>query len=447
MREDVSPLLKLAFPLALTGIIQTSSYFFETVFLAHLNEEALAAGSLVSWFAGTFTVIIYGLLSSVNILVARAHGANDQQTITRVAQDGLKLAFFVAIPMVILLMNMAPLFLLFGQKPQIVALATPYLHALSLGILPTFIEIACLEFMLGLGRTRVMMLMTFLSAPLTILLSVALIFGKWGMPALGIAGAGYGMSITHWITAIFLLTYLLSHKQYRAYLLPKIKITRPAYVVELIKIGFPMGLMYCLEVAFFLSMSLMMGAYDSQLLAANQVTLQYMGALMSVIFSIAQAITIRMGHLMGQRKFLLAKRAAFVGCGISGAFISIFSLLYLLFPFFFIAIDFDLHNPKNLQIITYAQQLLMVCALFQLFEALRISLFGVLRSLKDTRFSLLTSIVSFWGIALPLGYWLLNTCEYITGLWISMTVGAIVGMCMLYWRFLKVLAMPSSLCS
>lgn len=439
IKQDLAPLLKLAFPLALTGILQTSSYFFETVFLAHLNEDALAAGSLVSWFAGTFTVIIYGLLSSVNITVARSYGANDHQMIARVAQDGLLLSTLLAIPMIILLWNISPIFLLFGQKPAIVALSTPYLHALSLGILPNFIEIACLEFILGLGHTRLMTTMTCLSVPLTIILSVSLIYGKWGMPALGIAGAGYGMSLTHWITATFLIIYILSNKQYRTYLRPRIKITIPSHLFELIKIGLPMGLMYCLEVAFFLTMSLIMGAFDSQLLAANQVTLQYMGALMSVIFSIAQAITIRMGHLLGQKKLYLAKRAAIAGCLISGIFISIFSILYWCFPLFFISIDFDIHNPDNLKTITFAQHLFMVCAFFQIFEAIRISLFGILRSLKDTRYTLFTSIISFWGIALPLGYWLLNKHGCITGLWIGMALGAFMGMCMLYRRFLKML--------
>jgi MATE family multidrug resistance protein len=186
-------------------------------------------------------------------------------------------------------------------------------------------------------------------------------------------------------------------------------------------------------------MALIMGAYDSQLLAANQITFQYMCALMSVIFSIAQAVTIRMGHLIGQKKLNAAKSAAYMGCVISGLFISIFSILFLCFPLFFISIDFDIHNPRNLEIITYAQQLFIACAFFQLFEAIRITLFGVLRSLKDTRYTLATSIISFWGIALPFGYWLLNSHGCISGLWISMTLGAIAGMCMLYRRFLKMI--------
>jgi MATE family multidrug resistance protein len=78
----------------------------------------------------------------------------------------------------------------------------------------------------------------------------------------------------------------------------------------------------------------------------------------------------------------------------------------------------------------------MICAIFQIVEAMRITLFGALRGLKDTRFTLSMSIISFWAIALPLGY-LLTTYTGLgaSGYWWGMVFGAGVGVVLLFWRF------------
>jgi MATE family multidrug resistance protein len=70
LKNDINPLLRLAIPLALTGLVQSSTFFFETLFLAHVSQEAVAAGALVSWFYGIMAVILFGTLSSINILIA-----------------------------------------------------------------------------------------------------------------------------------------------------------------------------------------------------------------------------------------------------------------------------------------------------------------------------------------------------------------------------------------
>ena len=92
LKTDLYPLLKLAIPLALTGIVGASTGFFETLFLAKLGQDILAAGALVGWLYATFAVILYGTLNSINILISHKHGANDQAGISLVARDGLLLS-------------------------------------------------------------------------------------------------------------------------------------------------------------------------------------------------------------------------------------------------------------------------------------------------------------------------------------------------------------------
>lgn len=436
IKRDLYPLSRLAFPLVLTGMVGASIGFFQMVFLAHLSQEAMAAGALVGWLFGVFVVIIFGTLSSINVLIAHKHGAHNVRGISRVTRDGLVLAVLLSIPAIFLFWNMAPLFLLLGQQQSLVLLAEPYLHALTWGLLPTFIVVALTEFIIGLGHGRVVVIFTLLSVALALFFSFALIFGKFGMPALGIAGAGWGTTISYWIMAFVLSTYLFVNKRYQVYLKYVFKIDQPFYIGELLKVGLPMGVMYCFEVGFFFVLTLIMGSLSPELLVANQIALQYMGTLMSVIFSVAQAVTVRMGHLIGAQDFDAAKRANYAGLFISITFMSFFAVVYCLCPNLLISIDFEVNNPENALIVHYTKQLFVVSAVFQLLEATRISLFGALRALKDTYFTLITSIISFWGIALPVGYLLATRFNWGgPGLWSGMAIGAGFSLSLLLWRF------------
>ena len=429
-------LLGLAVPLALTGLAQSIVFFFETLFLAHLGADILAAGALVSWLFGTLVVIIYGTLSSINVLVSHQYGAKDYRGIALVTRDGLWLTLLLSIPTFILCWNTAPIFLAFGQTPEIVLLANAYFHALAWGVLPDFLLIALFEFIMGLGYARTIMVITLLSVPITLFFSYAFIFGAFGMPRMGIAGAGWGMSISYWLTLFILLAYIAINKDYRRYFQFLFYFRTPSFLWDLLRIGVPTGVMYSIEVAFFFALTLVLGSMGSQLLVANQITLQYLNVMIAIIFSISQAITVRMGHLLGSGQIVAAKRVNATGLLLSGGLMGLVAIFYIFFPDALIQMDFDVHDPQNAQIVLYAKQLFGICALFQIVEALRISLFGSLRGLKDTHFPLLISTLSYWVIALPGGY-ILATRYHMggAGLWWGMLVGASIAVPLLYLRF------------
>lgn len=434
--SDLLPLLKLAIPLALTGVAQSSNYFFQTLFLAHLGQAALGAGALAMWLYATLVLISFGTLSAINVLVAHKHGAEEHETISLVLRDGLLLAILIAIPTFLLLWNMSPIFLLFGQHPAIVVLAQSYLHALAWSVLPNLIIIAFLEFLVGIGHARAILFFTLLLVGLNILCSYLLIFGKFGLPALGIAGAGWGTTLSCCITAVALLVYILSKKAYRIYYQNIFHFKGKTHLWELIKLGIPIGTMFSFEVGFFLALTLFMGTLGPQWLAGNQVAMQYMGSMMGIIFSVAQAITVRMGHLLGKKDIYAARRAAYLGTGISAFSMVIVAIVYASIPDKLISIDFNIGNPDNLALIQIIKQLFAVAAIFQIIEATRISLFGALRALKDTRFTLIISILSFWGIAIPVGYLLAKPFHLSgVGLWWGMVVGATTSVILLHWRF------------
>ena len=420
-KNDALPLWRLAIPLMLTGLSQALVPFFETLFLARLGAENLAAGAIVSWLFGTLAVVAFGTSGAINVLVSHQYGAKNNQGIGKVAQAGLWLALILALPTIILFWNIPPILLYFGQSSIIVSLAQQYLHALAFGLLPNLIFIALLEVLVGLGRGRLIFRFILIQVSLTISWSFVLIFGKIGFPALGIAGAGWGITVNSCLMVIILGCYVLLHSDYRHYFRLSLQINHSLFSLlrELLSIGLPTGVMYCLEVAFFLALTLMVGATGgSDWMAANQVTLQYMGTWMSLIFAIAQAITVRMGHLLGAEDIPSAKRAAVCGVATSGGLMVIIAILFWCCPLIFIAVDFNPHHVETAAVVVMIIALFKVSSLFQIVEAIRIAWFGALRSLKDTRFPLLSTLIGFWLIPLPIGYALFHYMSIgVVGFW------------------------------
>jgi MATE family multidrug resistance protein len=422
--------------MSMTSLLGSAIFFCHTLFLAKLGSNILAAGALASYLTGTIIVVTYGILSSINVLVAHQHGANNKQGIAWIVRDGIWLALLLAIPTFILLWYISPIFLLLGQNQAVVQLATSYLHAWAWGLLPQFIMAAFIEVMIGLGQMRVILVVTVLGVVLSIFFSYVLIFGQWGFPALGIAGAGWGLSITNWILVVGMILFLFLRKEFSGYFSQLFHFTKPSHLMELLHLGFPMGLMFCIEVGFFFALTLLMGTFGADVLAANQIAMQYNGILISVIFSIAQAVTVRMGHLIGAKEVAAAKSAGYTGVCMSGLLMAVAALFFWFCPTMLIAVDFDINQPQNLQTIHFARQFLAVCAIFQFFEACRITFFGALRAVKDTRFTLFISIISFWVISLPVGYCFvayLNMGE--VGLWWGMVLGGIFSVVLLAWRY------------
>ncbi|WP_192805899.1 MATE family efflux transporter [Rickettsiella massiliensis] len=244
-------LLALALPLVLSSVIETSIGFFSNLFLAHLGAKSLAAGALVSWVFTTIMVIIWGVFSAISILVARYYGANQPLQIRAVLYAGLLLAILLMIPAMILMWNLAPIFLFFGQKQSVVTLAQPYLHGLAWAIIPDFLITVLLQFSAGLGRTKTNLVFSLLFVPLNIFFNYSLLFGKFGLPCLGIAGIGWGAALAFWIMTTGFIFYFLLNPNYRIYWQrSRVEPIYPA-LKEILQVGFPLGLMYCVEVGFF----------------------------------------------------------------------------------------------------------------------------------------------------------------------------------------------------
>lgn len=437
---EMKPLFILALPLMLSEVVDASFNFTATMLSAHLGVAELAAGGLVTTLFITIMIFMWGILVSLSTLISQRRGAKDDEGISRVLKDGLILASLFSIPGMLLVWNMSHILLFFGQQRETIVIATHYLHALTWAVLPDFWAVVLLQFVIGLGKTRLALLFNAVKVPVTLMISFIFMYGKFNMPKLGIAGLGWGISTGMWFATLLLLFYIIFHKELRAYLFRKTT-AKKHYIFEILRTGLPIAGMFCIEVGFFTVMALIMGRIDSHVLAANQLVTQFTGFFTVVIaFAYSQAVSISVGHSLGKKDLSSVTSATYAGLIIVFGMMLLVACSFWFFPKQLISIDLDPHSDNNRLITHYAIQFMIVAGFVQLFESARIVLFGSLRGLGETHFSMVTSLIIFWLIAFPVGL-LLTFVSGLggVGMWIGMAVGTLFGAILLFWRLHRVL--------
>lgn len=428
---------RLALPLIASEIIYGLSGFISNIMVAHLGREELAANALVWGVFLTVIVLFIGILSSTGVLVAQSFGAKDKDGIASAAKQGLILSVIFAIPMVIFMLISPKILILTGQEPEIVRIATSYFHALIWAMLPLNVLIVLEQFLLGIAQTRLVLLISILTVPIQMVFFYLFMFGKFGFPKLGLAGIGYGMAAANYITAIIIILYVKYAKVSKDYqiFVHFWKINRK-FFLEIIRVGFPIGAMFAVELALFTTMAFMIGRFGKDSLAAHQIAFQCFGFALTVVFALSQTTSIRVGHEVGRNDKSGVKLAAYVNMVIGFLWMLILALLYIAFPKKIISLDLNILDLKYQNVVHYAIEFLFVAAILQLTECYRFLSVSALRGLKDTKIPMFISIVGFWLIAFTAAYLLGFIFDFKgVGVWWGVEIGLAICAAILFVRF------------
>ena len=429
--------LKLAAPMALTQLGQIAMMTTDLAFIGRLGDTAVGAAAL----AGTVYFVAFtlgmGLMSAVAPLAAQAFGARDPRRVRRSVRSGLWTGLLVSLPIMIFPLRGEQILQVLGQAAEPAHLAQDYLFGLVWGVAPALWFIAIRGFMGAVNRPQPILWITLAAIPLNALLVYLLIYGEFGLPRLGLFGAGLATSTVNAGTFLVGLWIATRRKPFRRYhILARLWRMDWELMHQIAIIGAPISVSFLLEYGLFSSAALLMGIISTTALAAHQIALQVTAILFMVPFGISMAATVRVGQAIGAKDAEGVKRAGQVAMGL-GIAISVGLTIIVIALRFVIARLFLGENLPNIDAtVALAGALLLIGGTFFVTDGLQGIAAGALRGMNDTRVPLLFAAISYWGIGFCSAYVMaFHTPLGASGVWIGLSIGSLVYATLLTWRF------------
>ncbi|WP_459207208.1 NorM family multidrug efflux MATE transporter [Pseudomonas sp. MLB6B] len=422
---ELKALLRLAGPLIASQLAHMLMVLTDTLMMARISPQALAGGGLGAASYSFVSIFCLGVIAAVGTLVAIRKGAGDVAGATRLAQNGLWLAWGLALLAAMALWNLKPLLLLFGQDPQNVDSAMQFMTVLPLA-LPGYLTFMALRgFTSALGHSTPVMVISLVGTVLNYLFNHALIEGLYGLPHLGLMGIGLVTAVVSLGMAIALALYIRWHPIYAPYPLRQ-GLARPSLKAlrELLRLGLPIGGTYMVEIGLFAFAALCMGVLGSTELAAHQVALQIVSTAFMVPTGLSYAVTMRVGLYFGAGRLLAARSAGRVGIGFGAVLMFGFAALFWLLPEALVGVFIDRDDPAFAAIFQLAVALVMVAAWFELFDGVQTIAMGSIRGLKDAKTTFLIGLGCYWLVGAPCAWLFAFTLGHgAVGIWWGLALG------------------------
>jgi len=424
-RTELWSILRLAGPLIASQLAHMLMVLTDTLMMARLSPEALAGGGLGAATYSFVSIFCIGVIAAVGTLVAIRKGAGDIVGATRLTQAGLWLAWIMALVAGLLLWNLKPVLLLFGQTETNVHAAGQFLTILPFA-LPGYLSFMALRgFTSAIGRATPVMVISLCGTVANFVLNYAFITGMFGLPKMGLMGIGLVTAIVANLMALALALHIRRSRAYDAYPLCQ-GLSRPnrQYLKELWRLGLPIGGTYAVEVGLFAFAALCMGTMGSTQLAAHQIALQIVSVAFMVPAGLSYAITMRIGQHYGAGQLLDARLSGRVGIAFGAASMLGFAMVFWLLPNQLIGLFLDHNDPAFRPVIDLAVSLLAVAAWFELFDGTQTIAMGCIRGLKDAKTTFLVGLGCYWLIGAPAAWMMAFHLNWgPTGVWWGLALG------------------------
>jgi MATE family multidrug resistance protein len=434
-RSEIAETIKLAWPMALTQLGQIAMMTTDLALAGRLGDQSVAAIALAQMVLFCGFVLGMGPVSAVAALAAQAFGARE---VRRALRMGLWLAVMLGVPINIIQLWGGSILIASGQEPEAAALAARYLQGLTWSMIPAWCFIAIRNFMGAVKRPQPGLWVTLVAIPCNGLLAYSLIYGAFGLPALGLLGAGLAttsINIGMCIAGIWICYACRPFKKFRVLG----RFWRADWVLmrKLVAIGLPISVGMMLEWGLFSTAAILVGWFGTAALAAHQVALQIATIVFMVPLGISLAATVRVGHAVGRRDPAASRRAGFSAIGLGIAIMTAVTLLIVacrsLIPYLFL--DAGTAGPDTAAL---AATLLLVGATFFVTDGTQGIAGGALRGLNDTRIPMLFAALSFWVVGFTSGYWLAFSGGFgVIGIWIGFSLSVLTYAALLIARFHK----------
>ena len=416
-------MIALAVPVVLSELGWMAMGIVDTVMVGRLGPVAIGAVALGNAVCYTPSLFGIGLMLGLDTLVSQAYGRQDHDDCHRWLAQGVYLAAIITLPLMLLIGAASYGLALAGIMPVVAAPAAGYLRILNLGTLPLLLYGGTRRYLQGVGQVRVITVTYVLANLLNWFGNWVLIYGKLGLPALGVNGSAISTVLSRLFMAAALLGFAWRYERQRGHPLfrhwagPSL-----ARLRELVRLGAPAAGQIVLEVGAWNLVTLAAGYLTPAALATQQIVLNYASITYMVPLGVSAAAAVSVGHAVGAGEAQRARRAGWLALALGTGFMLLAAVVFLLAPRPLIEL-----YTHNAQVLAVGTGLLGLVAAFQIFDGIQTVSTGALRGLGETRIPMLANLVGYWVLGLPLGFILCFVFHWgIYGMWIGLTLALIV---------------------
>jgi MATE family multidrug resistance protein len=427
-------LLKLAAPLVLTQVGQMTVQMVDNAMLGRVGTTELAAASFSSSVYIVIMLFGLGIFLGVTPLISNARGSNDYARVAAVMKNGFVLAGLLLVGITLMAWSIAWLMPHMGQTEKVIHLSLPYYRIMVISTIPFLIFVLLKQIGEGLNNTLTAMMATIIANFINVVLNYIMIFGKLGFPPMGLLGSGYATLISRISMPVLLYVGFRNIKSIQQYFV-LMRTSRVAFseVKNIFTIGFPIAIQLVLEVAAFSFSAVMMGWLGEVPLASHQVALGLATFTFMVANAVAMATTIRVSFQLGTHDYKGLGKVSYSAVHIAILYMGLCGLGFLIFryqlPYIF---------TNDVRVVNQTACLLVIAAIFQLFDGLQIVCLGILRGFTDVKAPMFISGFSYIGIGLSVSY----LCAFSLdmgpeGIWYGFLAGLIAAGTLLTFRIRK----------
>lgn len=428
-------MLRLAAPMALTELGWLAMTFVDTIMVGRLPDSASAIGAVSLGGTLFYTIGLFGsgIMLGMDTLVAQAYGAGRLEDCHRSMWNALYLACVFSPVLMIAVLALLPLFPRFGLEAALVAQTVPFLKALVWSTLPLALYFALRRYLQAMGIVKPVVFALISANLVNLLGNWALVYGHWGAPALGVPGSGWSTCISRiYMVLVLALAAVYYDRKRNSGLWQASRRLEMWRIRALRRLGLPAALQLLLEVSAFATATFLIGRLGAVQLAGHQIALNVASFTYMVPLGIGSAAAIRVGHAIGARDVHGAARAGWMALFFAAGFMACAGIVL----FFFARPIARIYTPE-LAVVSAGATLLLVAAVFQLFDGMQVVATGALRGAGNTRVPMLANLIGYWVIGLPLGALLCFKLKLgAVGMWAGLCLALVViGLGLLFvWR-------------
>ena len=436
--EEAKACLLLATPLAIAQLIEVSMIMVDTWTMGTLGAQALAGGALGYITFRFLSAMGFRTLAAVNTIAAIAFGAKRTDRLGTIVTQGFYLAMFLALP-VMAILGTSPIWMKFlGQESMNIQLSQAYLRAILWGMPALFAYDVLRNVLTAVNRPGVITAIAACSIFLNAGANYVLAFGKFGLPALGLAGIGYATAIVVWVQFLATLVYVCFNAGLKQYgILQRNLLFDSKTFTEIFEVGWVNGVYYMSGGGYQVVIVYLFGLFGSVPLAAFQIANQVCLLIRDMMWGLAQAIISRVGQMYGQQSQTGIRRAGIVGITLGALFAILYLSVVALGREQVASIFLRPTTTLDFKVFQLATKFLVIVSFMQVFNEIETTTMAALRGIKDTRIPLLVGgLISYWGVGLGAAYVLAFRCHLEgTGLIIGYYLALVVTSIFLPIRF------------